>query len=263
MVHGRIETGAATDMLALVTANVRRASELIVRYGARAGTLNLMAIQNAAVASRWQEPAFAVAMLYNTPVALGGMRTTDAKREIPCHFAIDRTASASSKAVKFFAGAPGVKEAARDLVQALEMDSYYGRAASAIAAGIALKSALQSYGFRVRWVDYDILARMERVAGRYMHVAQSREYVLSKAAGLFNVLVEEDERWQGLKGVFRGLHPSWAGMMVSAAITPRSEVEKLVPQNDLAAAHLRASAKAFIRNPESTWFTEKVMRYMG
>jgi len=237
-IHGRIETGHANDMQALVGANIRRASEIVTRYGSRSICKRLQLMQNVAACARWRVPTITYTAYLQLPVVRGGIRAEESKETVSRLMVLERTAAVDAPAVQYFAKSPGVKHAARELVQALQLDGHYGRAASALAAGVATSSALSEYAFSLRWMTEEVITLLYRVAGTQSHVAQSREYVLSKAAGLFNVLVEEG-RFGPLRGIAAGVHSSWAPILIESALLPAEATKRAYKDDSLTMAAVK------------------------
>ncbi|BAM93353.1 RNA dependent RNA polymerase [Rosellinia necatrix quadrivirus 1] len=218
-VHGRIETGEANDMQALATANVTRACEAMLRYGDRRIFMQVLNMQNAGVCARWSVPCYVYAAYLVTPTLLGGMRCGHSSESLIANFAIERIANVNSPAVAFFQTTPGVKQAARDIVHALGLTEHYNRAGRAIAAGIATRSVLSAFSMSLRWMGDQVHSAMKRWAGKYSHIRQSRDYILSKSVGLFNLLWEEGHFGEQFDRV-TSVHSTWLGKILEVALMP-------------------------------------------
>ncbi|BAL46425.1 RNA dependent RNA polymerase [Rosellinia necatrix quadrivirus 1] len=223
-VHGRIETGEANDMQALATANITRACEAMLRYGERRVFMQVVAMQNAGVCARWSVPTYVYAAYIITPTLLGGMRCGHSEESLLSNFAIERIANVNSPAVAFFQQTPGVKQAARDIVQALGLTEHYNRAGRAIAAGIATRSVLSAFSMSLRWMGDQVHVAMKRWAGKYAHIRQSRDYILSKSVGLFNLLWEEGHFGEQFDRVTQ-VHSSWLGKILEVALMPAQVIK--------------------------------------
>lgn len=230
--HGRVETSAATDYMALVSAHMRRGTEMIVRYGRRGVIMRLQMLQTAGASARWGVVAPTAAIMLQTPIFFGGIRSNVSVEARTLGFDVERSAIVKNDIIKKLSVTPGVKQAAVVLLDALQIRKYHSRAQSAIAAAIAPRDTLSAYGIRLRWLDTRTLERLAEVAGRAKFIKQSREYLISKATGLFNVLAREHEYWGDLTGIYKGVHPTWLGLMMTAALNNSSTVTELVMNND-------------------------------
>nr|CAJ29959.1 RNA-dependent RNA polymerase 2 [Amasya cherry disease-associated mycovirus] len=191
-IHGRIEADEPSDFVAFVGSIMRRGAEMVVRHAARAVLLDVMKIQIAGACARWAVTAMAWDSFLMLPKIMGGCAAKARLTEQWNGFSIERTASARGSIVDYLAEQPGTRTAARRLVDKLQITKYHRRVAQAVAAAIAPKGVLKNYGMIVRWMNKDDMAHMSGVAGSLGRIRQSREYILSKAAGLFNTLAIND-----------------------------------------------------------------------
>jgi hypothetical protein len=225
-VHGRIESNAPTDFLAYTNAILRRGAELIVRHAIRWVILDLQRTQCGAAAARWAVPNMVWDAMLKLPVVLGGINPAAVVGDHWCGFAVDRTADTRGNAVRFLATLPGIKQAARDLLDALKVHKFHNRVGEAIAAAIAPKGVIMNYGVRLRWMTKSDLEVMVKQAGKLTWIKRSREFILAKAAGLFNTLALNEGYWGDVTGMLRGIHSTWHGRLMMIALLPQYVAQK-------------------------------------
>nr|CAJ29958.1 putative RNA-dependent RNA polymerase 1 [Amasya cherry disease-associated mycovirus] len=226
-IHGRIEADEPSDFVAFVGSIMRRGAEMVVRHATRTVLLDVMKLQIAGACARWAISAMTWDAFLVLPNIMGGCAARPRKADEWSGYSIERTASARGGIVDYLAQQPGVKTAARQLVEALGIRRYHKRVAQAVAAAIAPKGVLKNYGMIVRWMNKDDLEHLATVTGQLERIRQSREYILSKAAGLFNTLAINDHFWGDVTGVFRGIPSAWHARALTFALAKRGEEKAL------------------------------------
>ena len=218
MVHGRMETGAPTDYLSVVNATLRRGAEIVVRHGNRHTVLGLLMSLAAGQSARWAVPAVTWNAMLKLPTMMGGICPPERSPDHMHCWTITRAAAARGATIKYLASTPGVRASAADIIAQIGCRAFHRRAQVAIAAAMAPNSALTNYGVCLRWVDTTSMRNIMLTAGSLGHIRQSRDYILAKAAGLFNVLAIEKEHWGDLSGLFKDVGTSWHGLALAVAL---------------------------------------------
>lgn len=219
-VHGRIEAGAPTDFVAYAGAILRRGAELIVRHANRPLILDIQKLQCGAACARWAVSNFTWATFLSIPAVLGGAAPEQARSVMWCGYTIERTAETRGPVVQHLAKLPGVRLLARTLVSKLGIQAYHRRVGEAVAAAIAPKGVIMNYGMVVRWIPQKHMSRLSDIVGTLGYIRQSREYIIAKAAGLFNTLAINDQYWGDITGVLRGLPSTWHAAALRFALLP-------------------------------------------
>ncbi|QBA69891.1 RNA-dependent RNA polymerase [Botrytis cinerea RNA virus 2] len=219
-VHGRIESSAPTDFVAYAGALLRRGAELIVRHASRSAILDMQKAQCAGATARWAVPAFTWEVFLKVPAVLGGCASQPHEAAQFAGLTVDRTAETRGDTVQYLADTEGVKLAAKGLVEQLRIRKYHRRVAEAIAAAIAPKGVVMNYGMIVRWMTARDMTRLATVSGALRQIKQSREYILSKAAGLFNTLAINEHYWGDIGGVLSGIPTTWHSRALAFALAP-------------------------------------------
>nr|BEQ09749.1 MAG: RdRP [Cordyceps militaris quadrivirus 1] len=224
MVHGRIESDAPTDFVSLANAIMRRGAELIVRHAHKASVLDIQATQIAGICARWAIPQVTWDSFVMLPKILGGIASGQHTGEEWRGYNIVRTAQTKGSVVEFLSNLPGVKSLAESLVDELGIRKYHRRVSEAVAAAMAPKGVIINYGMVVRWMTDNDLDHMTKVTGKLGYIRQSREYIISKAAGLFNTLAINDSYWGDITGVLRGIPSAWHSVALAFALDSKARL---------------------------------------
>ncbi|UED37376.1 RNA-dependent RNA polymerase [Thelonectria quadrivirus 1] len=223
-VHGRVEADNPTDFVATVNAVLRRGAELIVRHAVKAPIADLLVAQTRSVCARWGVARYAWNAFLALPKIFGGSSEVADLSGAWSGMTIARTAEARGDVVPKLADLPGVATTARKLLEELKVRKFHRRVREAIAAAIAPKGVVMNYGIALRWMTRTDVEKLRNVAGTLKHVTQGREFILSKAAGLFNTLALNEQYWGDLAPMLRGIHSNWHGQVLACALAPVSDV---------------------------------------
>jgi hypothetical protein len=226
-VHGRIESPSPTDFISYASATLRRSVELVVRHANRPVMLDICKVQVTGCCARWGVTNIAWVGYLKLPTILGGCAAKCDQHGRWIGFCLQRTAQTRGDTVKYLSGLPGVKMASRHLVEQLGIKMFHRRVSEAIAAAIAPKGVIMNYGIVLRWMTRRDVDHMHHVSGKLAYIRQSREFILAKAAGLFNTLAINLEYWGNITGILSGIATTWYPTALAFALGRQTDAAAL------------------------------------